>query len=146
VRPSDADAIADQRPVLVLDLRPHLGAHAPGRDRARIPADGGVRLGLLDHGEPGLRELLAARLEGRLAALIDQPTDRLGERRQRRLAVAGNREVDILVAPEVLIVRLLEQVAGAERDGLGALLGDRAVGANDAIAEGVERAPELLHL
>ncbi len=52
VRPGDADAVADQRPVLVLDLGIDLRAHARGRDRARVPAERGVGLRLLDHGEP----------------------------------------------------------------------------------------------
>src|SRR5262249_13156275 len=61
-----------------------------------------VRLRLLDHRQPGRREPLAARLVGGLAAVVDQPLDLLGQRRHRRLAVAGDGEVDLLEAPEVL--------------------------------------------
>ena len=96
VRPGQADCGADQRPVLVLDLGIDLGAHARRRDRARVPADGRIGLRLLDHGEMQRGELLAARLEGRLAAVVDQALDRFGQRRQRGLAVAGDVEIDIL--------------------------------------------------
>src|SRR5258708_38903420 len=48
MRPGDADAVADQRPILVLDLGIELGAHAAGCDRARIPADRRIRFRLLD--------------------------------------------------------------------------------------------------
>src|ERR1700756_345078 len=48
VRPGQAQRGTDQRPVLILDLVIEFGAQ-PGRtDRTRIPADGGVRLRLLD--------------------------------------------------------------------------------------------------
>src|ERR1700704_2961409 len=102
VRPGVADRVTDKRPVLVPDLGIDLRAHARGRDRTRVPADSGVRLRALHHGEPRRAELLAARLVGRLAAGVDQPLDRLDERRQRGFAVAGNREIDLLVAPKIL--------------------------------------------
>jgi hypothetical protein len=45
----------------------------------------------------------------------------LGQRRQRRFAVAHDGEIDLLVTPEVLIIGFYEKVAGAERDQFGAL-------------------------
>src|SRR3979409_671409 len=64
VRPGVADRVTHKRPVLVPDLGIDLRAHARGRDRARVPSDGSVRLRALDHGKPRPAELLAARLVG----------------------------------------------------------------------------------
>ena len=122
MHPAVADRGADHRPVLVLDLVVDLGAHPRGGDRACIPADRGVGLRLLDHGEMRLGELFAAVVEGRLAAVVDQALDRLGEHRQRGFAVAGDVEIDVLPAAEILIVGFQIQVAHAERDDLGARL------------------------
>src|SRR5262249_60802190 len=106
VRPWPPDGGADQRPVLVLDLIVALRAHARGRDGARVPADGGIRLRLLERRQPYLRELLATRLERRPPAVVDQPFHLLDQHRQARLGVTRNGEIDFLVAPEVLIVGL----------------------------------------
>ena len=83
----------------------------------------------------------AARFEGRFAAGIDLALDRFGERRQRGFAVAGDVEIDILEAAEILIIRFQIKIADTERDDLGARLGDRTRPANDAAAEGGYRAP-----
>ena len=80
---------------------------------------------LLDHGEMRRRELLAARVERGFAAVVGQPLHRFGERRQRRFGVAGDIEIDILPAAEILIIGLQIKVARAERDELGARLGAR---------------------
>ena len=81
------------------------------------------------------RKLLAARLEGRLAAGIDLALHRFGERRQRGFAVAGDVEIDILAAAEILIVGFQIKIAHAERDDLGARLGEPGATAHDAVAE-----------
>ena len=146
VRPGVADRVADQRPVLVLDLGIDLGAQAAGGDRARIPAHGGVGLRLLRDREPGGGIALAARLEGGLARGIDELAHGLGERRQRGLAVAGDGEVDVGEAAEVLVVGLEVHVAHAERDDLGGRLVEHARAAHDAVAERRQRAPVIVHL
>src|SRR5262249_25758411 len=145
-RPDVADGVADERPVLVLDLGIDFRAHTRGGDRARVPAQRRVRLRLLDHGEPRSRELLAACVVRGFPALVDEPLHRFGQCRQRSLAVAGNGEVDFLEARKILIIGLLVEVAAAERDNLGALLVHLPVAANDAVAELVEDAPQIVHL
>ncbi len=145
-RPIVAGRGADQRPILVLDLVVDLHAHAGNRDRARIPAHGRIRAHPLQRRQPQPRKLLAARLVGRFAAVVEEPLHRFGERRQRRLAVAGDGEVEILVAREVLIVGLEVEIAGPERDDLGTLLGRRPRGAHDAVGEGIRRGPDIVRL
>ena len=86
-------------------------------------------------------KFFAARFERRLAAGIDLALDRFGERRQRGFAVAGDVEIDILEAAEILIIRFQIKIADTKRDDLGARLGDRTRPANDAVAEGGYRPP-----
>ena len=81
-------------------------------------------------------KFFAARFKGRLTAGIDLAFDRFGERRQRGFAVAGDVEIDILEATEILIIRFQIKIADTERDDLGARLGERARPANNAVAEG----------
>ena len=93
-----------------------------------------------------LRQLLAARLEGGAAAVIDERPHRRDERRQGRLAVAGDGEIDIGEALELLVVGLGEEIVRAEAHGLGAGAGDGGGAADDAVAEGVERPPIVVEL
>ena len=146
LRPGDADAVADQRPVLAAQLLPELGAEPSHGDRARVPADGGGLAQLLQHAGLHLRELLAARLVSGAAAVIELPRHRLDERRQGRLAVAGDREIDLGEALELLVIGLGEEVVRAEADGLGAGARHRRGAADDAVAEGVQRAPVVVEL
>src|SRR5437773_12500175 len=122
VGPGYSDTVTDQRPVFSLDLSVKLRAHARRRDRARVPADGRVRFCLFARRVMRLRELLAARLEGGLAARVGESLDLFGQRRQARLAVARDRQVDFVAAPEVPVIGLHVKIAAAERDDLRARL------------------------
>jgi hypothetical protein len=66
-RPLYSDAVADQRPIIVLDLCVELRAEARRRDRARIPADRRIGFRLGEYDGLGICKLLAARLESRYA-------------------------------------------------------------------------------
>jgi hypothetical protein len=105
------------------------------------PQPGGVALRFLDHGEMQRSKFFAARFEGRLAAGIDLALDRFGEHGQRGFAVAGDVEINILEAAEILIIRFQIKIADTERDHLGARLGERARPPNNAVAEGGYRSP-----
>ena len=69
-----------------------------------------------------LRELFAARLEGGLAVRVGESLDLFGQRRQARLAVARDRQVDFVEAPEVLVISLHVKIAAAQGDDLRARL------------------------
>jgi len=76
-----------------------------------MPAKRRIRFRLLDHRLMGGRELLAARVVGGLAGRIDEAFHRLDQQRKACLTVTRNREVDILIASEVLIIGLHIRVA-----------------------------------
>jgi hypothetical protein len=61
--------------------------------------------------------------------------------RQRGFAVAGDVEIDILEAAEILIIRFQIKIADTKRDDLGDWLGERARPANNSVAEGGYRSP-----
>ncbi len=64
------------------------------------------------------RELLAALVECAPSAGIDEPLYHLSQRGQRSFAIAGNVEVHILEAAEILIIGLQVEIADAERNDL----------------------------
>ena len=121
-RPAAAVAVVarDERPVLVLDLRPELGAQPRRADRARIPGVAGRHARALCRRAARLGQLRAALLEHAPPIAGRQALDRLDQRRQRRLAVGGNRQVDLLHPPEVLVVGADVEIAGRDRDQLRA--------------------------
>jgi hypothetical protein len=63
-----------------------------------------------------------------------------------RLGVAGDGEVDVGEAPEVLVVRLQIKVAVAERDRLRRALAQRLRRPHDAVVERIEHAEQIVHL
>src|SRR5205814_8915549 len=87
-RPVHSDSVADERPVVVLDLRVQLGGESRCRDRARVPADRRLRLELLERRGLRLRERLAARLERRALGGAETCLHALDEQWQARLPVA----------------------------------------------------------
>ena len=74
-----------------------------------------------------LRQLRPAFLEHPPAIAGDQALDRIDQRRQRRLAVGRNREVDVLQPAEILVVGANVQVARADRDQPGVGFATRRV-------------------
>ena len=146
MRPAQSNRSPNQRPVLVLDLVVNLGAHARGRDRARIPSDRRVGFRLLDHRQMGGGELLAAGGAGRLAAFVHEVLHRLGQHGQRRLAIACDVEIDILPAAKILIIGFQVEIAHAKGDDFGPRLGGRPRLALDPVAERIDRTPQVVHL
>src|SRR5690349_8720910 len=93
-----------------------------------------------------LGELLAAPGKKLLMAVIDEAFDRFGQRRQRRLAVAGDGEIDILPAAEILIIGLEVEIAHAERDDFSVRLRAWPRLPHDAVGKMRQRAPQVVHL
>ena len=104
----------DDRPVVVGDLIAELGDHARHADRAGVPPvprlANAIELAFLVRRGDALCRAPAIAL---LRSGVDLPTDFLDQRRQRRLGVGGDRQVDVGVAAEVVDVAALEQVLGA---------------------------------
>jgi hypothetical protein len=57
-----------------------------------------------------------------------------------------NGEIDILPAGKILIIGFQVEIAHAERDDLGPRLGGRPRPAYNAVAERIDRAPQVVHL
>src|SRR5258708_21117062 len=104
MRPCQANRGADQRPILVLDLVVEFGAEPGGRDRTGIPADRRVRLRLLDRGELGRGEFLAAGLEGGFAALVDAALHLLDQDRQACFPTAPRLPVRLLADADIMVL------------------------------------------
>ena len=93
--------LPNQRPVLVLDLGVHFGAQPRGRDRACVPAEGGVGLRLRDHRQPrAAASFLPRASNAALRSGVRSFFTCFDQRRQGRLGVAGDGEVDLLIAPK----------------------------------------------
>jgi hypothetical protein len=60
-----------------------------------------------------LGKFIGASVENALAAVVGKALHRFGQRRQRSLAVAGDVEIDIPPAAEVLIIGLQVEIAQA---------------------------------
>jgi hypothetical protein len=113
LRPVVAADAAD-RPVLLADRFPQFRRKPARRDRARVPGIECVVLEPRDRLPVGFAELFAAC--GKRCLAVDRWTKlhRLDQVRQRRLRVAGDDEVDVGVALEVLVVRLDIEVGRAQ--------------------------------
>ncbi len=138
--------LGHERPVGVLDLRPQLRAQPRGADRGRVPRVGG-RLARLLEQALAIRGQRGAPLAQHAAPIVgQQPSHRLDERRQRRLGVGGDGQIDFGVALQILIVGLGEQIAGGDADQLRARLGGPPRASGQLIAIGIHRAPEIRQL
>ena len=125
----------DERPVVVPDLRPHFGAESRNAHRARIPGIGRADAIGLRRRAAGLCQLRPAFLEHPLAVGGEQAPDGVDQRWECRLAVGGNRQVNVLQPAEVLVVGADVQVARADRDQPGVRLRDTPAW-NDAADRG----------
>jgi hypothetical protein len=70
------------------------------------------------------RQAPAPILDRALAIVGEQSPHGLHERRQRRLGVCRDREIDLRIPLQILIVALRVQIAGADADKLRPGLGD----------------------
>ena len=89
------------------------GGHARGADGAGVPAPGGLLAVALAIVLAASASFLTPRslVEGALAVGGDQLLAGLDQRGQRGFRIAGDGQIDFVVASEILIVALAEQIA-----------------------------------
>ena len=115
---ADPERIGHQRPIFILDLSPQFRRQARGGNGTGVPGVRSGGSGLIQRLRLSLRELGGARLNGLLAIVGEQALHGFDQRRHGGFRVGGDGKIDILVALEVLIIALVEQVGRADADQL----------------------------